>query len=813
MSLWSSLRFKMPTIVLLGVIPPMLGAIFYASYNADLRLREDAKENMASKAELLANTIYWWNQTNVLNLQQLSQLPDIVSMDAKRQKLILNNVVATNPNIYIATTVNIDGWNIARSDANKLIYYGDRPWFLRAKADKQISYQTLISRTILKPAICMGKAIHKKPSEIVGVLVLCTELSDLVRQIGHLQFGETGYAILVDQTGKILAHPNSALISGTELHNLNRYPPVKNILEGRDGFFSFVDYKDINWISYGINLDNGWKITIVQQEAEFLKNESEFNRLAYLVGLVALIAVCILTWLLANYLIYPITELTNAARSISKGQLDKKLEVKRRDELGILAQAFNLMASRLQTSFTELEHRVRRRTSELNKAKEESEQANQTKDRFLARISHELRSPLNTIISYAVILQKKSDLSYSSQTKLCDRAQSVKELNTIRESGIHLLNLVEDILDFSKAKAQKIELNPTYFDLQSFLDGIVAMVDLKAQEKQLLLEYEIENNLIENDLNVGIWADQKKLQQVLINLLNNAIKFTDQGQITLKVTVLKTSNTYDTNNSSLRRELRFEVIDTGVGISPKDLEKIFQPFEQVSNCEQKVNGTGLGLSISREIVAQMGGELKVDSKLGIGSIFWFDISFSGGNVFSETDHKPIILSLNSESNQKETSLSLNSETESETERNEGLPALLPNPSKSKILIVDDKEENYLMVSNILTPLGFEIFSAVNGKQGLDLAALVEPDLILLDLFMPVKTGFTLVRDLQKMPKFETIPVILFSSCNYESLQKANETYNCQGFLTKPIDEKKLLALLEELGMFSKPKSSIVRVSD
>lgn len=820
MSLWNSLRFKMPTIVLFGVIPPMLGAIFYASYRADIRLRQDAKQNIASQAELVANTILWWNQMNVLNLQQLSQLPDIVSMDAKRQKPILNNLVATNPQLYVASTVNLDGWNVARSDGSKSIYYGDRPWFLEAKVGKKISYQTLISRTLNKPAMCLGAPIQPKPSELAGVAMLCTQLTDLAAQLGKLQFGATGYTILVDQTGHVLAHPNSALISDRELHNLNRYPPVKHILEGREGFFTFTDYQDIGWVSHGISLENGWKITIVQQQAEFFKNEHEFKTLAFIVGLVAAISVSILTWLLANYLIQPISELTKAATAISKGKLGKRLDIKRHDEIGIMAKAFNLMASRLKTSFAELEYRVRKRTSELNKAKKEAEQANQTKDRFLARISHELRSPLNTIISYATILQKKPELmGYSTQTKLCDSSQKVRELNIIRESGIHLLNLVEDILDFSKAKAQKIELNPTCFDLQSFLNGILAMVDLKAQEKQLILEYEIENNLNKNNLNVRVWADQKKLQQVLINLLNNAIKFTNQGQITLKVTVLKTSNTHDANNSSLRQELRFEVIDTGVGISSKYLEKIFQPFEQVSTSEENINGTGLGLSISKEIVALLGSELKVDSKLGIGSIFWFDISLPGVKVTSETDQEPIFPSQISVNNPQETVPSLNLALDlKETvpslnvapELNEAFPPLSLNRLKSKILIVDDKEENYLMISNILTPLGFELFSAVNGKQALDVAALVEPDLILLDLFMPVKTGFTLVRDLQKMPQFETTPVILISSCNYQSLRKASNTYNCQGFLTKPIDEKKLLALLKELGMYSQPEDNVLK---
>ena len=778
MSLWNSLRFKMPAIVLIGIIPPMLGAIFYASYRADIQLRQDAKENIATQAELLQNTISWWNQMNVLNLKQLSRQPEILSMDAERQKLILSSLIETHPNLYLASTVNLNGLNMARSDGGKPIYYGDRSWFLQAKVGKEISYQTLISRSIMKPAICMGTPIRQQPSEIVGVAMLCSELSALAEQIGQLQFGETGYAILVDRTGKVLAHPNSALLSGTRLHDLSQYPPIKNVMEGREGFFTFTDDRDTSWVSYGTSLENGWKIAIIQQETEFLKSEREFQTSAYSVSLVAAIAVSILTWLLANYLIRPIGQLTTAAKSISEENLDKTVEVKRRDELGILATSFNQMAGRLKISFEDLEHRVRERTAELSKLKDAAENANQAKDRFLACISHELRSPLSTIISYASILQKKLDLKDAD-------TESEQGLETIRASGIHLLNLIEDILDFSKAKAGKIELHPTHLNWQSFLSEIVEIVKLTAREKQLQLECITEGNLTQN-----VWVDRKRLKQVLINLLNNAIKFTEQGKVTLKVTVIESTELYDFNKSYPQQKFRFEIIDTGIGISSYYLEKIFQPFEQSIDSEQKMSGTGLGLPISKQIVEMMGGRLRVKSKPRVGSTFWFDISLPLAEIDS-----------NFAGNTDNTNVDIYSETTAKR----AVKALPSASYKPKILVVDDREENYILVSSILAPLGFEVMTAVNGLQALDIVAFFQPDLILLDLYMPIKTGFTLIRDLQKMPQFEVVPIILFSSCNYETLQEASQRYGCQGFLTKPIDEKQLLALLNRLGLFSFPE--------
>ena len=751
----NSLRFKIPGTVLLGTVPPMLFAFLFAIYHAEIKLNQDARENMAFKAEILANTVSWWNQMNVSTLKQLSQQSDILSMDSERQKLALKNLLKSNPNLYLASTTNLDGLNVARSDGNKPVDYGDRPWFLGAKAGKDITYQTLISRTIKKPAVCLGAPILQAASEIAGVVMLCTELSALAKQIGQLQFGQTGYALLVDRTGNILAHPNSAMLSGERLENLSQYPPITNILEGRSGFFSFKNKQDIDWVSYGLSLENGWKVAIIQEKAEFLKNERELHNVIYIIVAVLVATVITLTWLLANHLIRPISQLTTAAKVIANGKLNRKVEIERRDELGILATSFNQMANRLTTSFTDLEQRVRKRTAELNTAKEMAENANQTKDKFLAQISHELRSPLNTIITYGTILQEKPHL----------KTNLVKGLRVIRESGIYLLNLIEDILDFSKLKVSKIELNPTYIHWQSFLDRIVDMVEIPAREKQLPFESEIVGNV-----ETSIWADEKRLRQVLLNLLNNAVKFTDRGKVTLRVRVLKTTGKAIANSPYSQQKLRFEVIDTGIGISSEHLEKIFQPFEQVSFSERKADGMGLGLAISKQIVERMGSQLKVKSQLGMGSRFWFDLNLPVKQILREVKD------------------------------NGAVTALSPDTWKNKILIVDDKEENHLVLNSILKPLGFRIVSVYNGQQALEIATSWQPDLILLDLYMPIKTGFTLYRELRKIPKFETIPIILISASSYEILQKSSQHLGCEAFLTKPIDEHKLLALLKEFGM-------------
>lgn len=219
-------------------------------------------------------------------------------------------------------------------------------------------------------------------------------------------------------------------------------------------------------------------------------------------------------------------------------------------------------------------------------------------------MSHELRTPLNGILGYAQILVRNKGLS----------SQQAEGLNIIQQSGDHLLTLINDILDLSKIEARKMELYAAAFQLPNFLESIAGITSMRAQEKDVTFVYEHKNTLPS-----GVEADEKRLRQILINLLGNAVKFTDDGQVTLIVSVLN-----DTQQTP--KQIRFEVIDTGVGMTPEQLEKIFLPFEQVGDIDSRAAGTGLGLAISRQLVELMDSELHVKSELEKGSTFWFDLS-------------------------------------------------------------------------------------------------------------------------------------------------------------------------------------------
>lgn len=745
LSVFKSLQFRMPLLVLSGIIPLIAVASFYATRSAARQLNQEALENISLKSTLLGENIENWNESNVLALLNLSRQPDILSANPKTQEPVLAAIINTYQHFYLAHTMNLQGWNIARSDGDKPKYYGDRSYFKNALAGNTISYQSIISRTTQEPALCMSTPTLKQ-SQIVGVTSTCTNLNALTKQVGKLRFGETGYAFLVDQNANLLAHPNRELLSGSELTNLSQYPPVKNILNNSTGnYFPFTDSNNVKWISHSSRLNNGWAVVILQEEWEFLANKIEFQNLALLISFVVIFGTSVLTFFLANRLIRPIRDLSNAAITISKGHLDQKVNIKREDELGILASSFNHMASQLKKSFEELQQTF----TKLEKAKEEAISANLAKDQFLANISHEFRTPLNSVLGYAKLLQLDDSLGY----------HQIEQLTTIQQSGTYLLTLINDILDLSKSKAGNMTLHLKEFDLLSTLNVIVRIVESEAQYKGLQIKTKF------NNLPSTIRADQKRLTQILINLLNNAIKFTPKGQILFKVSLIETIKKA---NTPLKQKIRFEVIDTGIGISQPQLKTIFQPFEQVGEMESRYLGTGLGLSISKQFVELMGGELKVKSQEGKGSNFWFELVFEqeSQESINNVDRQP----------------------------NLGLQSISGYKGKKrKLLVVDDKQENRLLLTNMLEAVGFEVLMAENGEKMFDILEKEQADLIFLDLLMPVKTGFTAARQLQQEPKFKDIPVIVLSACSITS--EMRQYLKCDAFLNKPFEEEELFKLL------------------
>ena len=750
--LFKSLRFKMPAVVLLGVVPLMSVAILVASNRGTQAIRKEAEENLALKADLLSEVVSRWNEMNVLALENLSEQPDILNMNPNRQKPLLANLVDNYEHFYLAMTVKLDGYNLARSDNfQSSKYYGDRNYFKAALQGQKISYQTLIGRTNKRLALCMSAPLEGQ-QQIVGVTVICTDLKAVAEQVGKLRFGETGYAFVVDSNGNVLAHPNPKYISGSSLQNFSNYPPVKNIQKGSNQRLTFVDDLEIKWFSYSKRLNNGWTVVVLQQEQEFLSNERQFRTIAFIIAATAILGTIAVTFIIANRLIEPISDLTSAATKISDGQLEQNIAIKREDELGILAQSFNDMANRLSKFFDILKKQIDQRSLEAEQAKQATEVANKNREKLLSNISGELQISLKTILDFTKILENDHNLL----------SRQIQILDIIEQNGTYLLTLINDILDFSTTDTLGIKLETKDLHLKSFLDGIIVTIQPWITDKSLQIKSQIDPNLP-----VRIQADEKRLRQILINLLSNAIKFTFQGGVKFKISLVEAAQSTAIDLEGLKK-LRFEVIDTGVGISPDRLKKLFLPLEESEAIKNQSIIEGFSLTISRQLVNLMGGKLKAKSELGVGSTFWFDLIFPVTQI-DESEGKNYL--------QKQAIIGYKGK-------------------KRKILIAEDKEKDRSLILNILKPLGFETIIANDGRQMLEIAANIKPDLIMFNLYMPVKSGFTSAKELGKIPELKRVPIIVLSS-NNSMTEKFCKYLGCQGHLKKPIDRDELLAILKQ----------------
>jgi signal transduction histidine kinase/CheY-like chemotaxis protein len=478
-----------------------------------------------------------------------------------------------------------------------------------------------------------------------------------------------------------------------------------------------------------------------------------FTNLAIALSIAALFVLAIR--LLASHLTRPLTALANAMGRAEHGD-SQVLADTSAGTLDVIqmARAFNRMVVAQRGREDELRHHreqlevaVRQRTAELQVAKEHAESANAAKSEFLARMSHELRTPLNAVIGYAQILKMDGGLTSRQRAGL----------DNIQAGGEHLLTLIVDILDLARIEAGRIELFPAAVQLKALLGSVSDIVRLRAEEKGLLF-----NVVIGEGLPTTVVADEKRLRQVLINLLGNATKFTDAGHVTLRVDRLEAP----TEAGAMR--VRFAVSDSGVGIEPEALPRLFRPFEQAGEAHRRAAGTGLGLSISRQLVELMGGHLQVHSEPGAGSLFWFELALApAGEDREPASHttQPAVPSYGGD--------------------------------RRRILVVDDVQINRSMLCQLLHQLGFETHEAADGVQALAEVQRVEPDIVLMDIRMPGMDGLEATSQLRNAPRTAGLPVIMVSANAGPEDERSGLAAGAVAFLPKPVDRTRLITLLTE----------------
>jgi PAS domain S-box-containing protein len=433
---------------------------------------------------------------------------------------------------------------------------------------------------------------------------------------------------------------------------------------------------------------------------------------------------------------------TQAAIAIRNARLYEKLQQELRERTQMEAELQH--AKDLAVEAQQRAEAARQATEQALRA---AECANQAKSEFLANMSHELRTPLHSILGYAQILQRSDGVS--------DEQREMAEI--MARSGEHLLTMINHILDLSRIEAGKLEVITTHFALEGLIATVIDIARVQAEQKHLRLDY-----TLPDALRITVAGDETRLRQILLNLLGNAVKFTPEGQVTVHVAQVKgTSATVPGNASPLL--IRFEITDTGIGIPRDQLHEIFEPFRQLKDTGLSTKGMGLGLAISRQLVRMMGSELHVKSGLNRGSTFWFDLLLP--RVAAALTASPP-------------------------------PILNYDGPRRRILVADDAPDNRSVLRQMLTPLGFEVTEAADGREALGLAEAQAPDMIFMDLVMPVLDGFEAMRQLQAHPRCRQIPIVAVSANAFEEARQQSADAGCAAFLTKPVHLDDVVDILQ-----------------
>ena len=546
---------------------------------------------------------------------------------------------------------------------------------------------------------------------------------------------QPSFQLLADNTYKrisINTIENKAILDAYE--NYKKTDENKVIEKTDDGnlHIKLTEYKQ-----EGID----WLIITAIPENQFTAEINQNIRTAILLSLLALLLSIIIYKKITDVILMPINNLIDVAENFSKGKLHQRAKIYKNDEIGKLSRVFNIMAEELDKHINHLEEKVKERTSEIEKtnielkyAKIEADKANDAKSEFLANMSHEIRTPLNAVIGISELL---------SNTIEDEKQQNY--MKTINNAGNSLLLIINDILDLSKIESGKMELNFKPIKLHSIFKEIETIFMQEVHRKEIEFFVEIPNHIPEM-----ILFDEVRIRQILLNLIGNAVKFTENGYVKLSIQA-----TPSIKHNHV--DLHLSIEDTGIGIPENEKERIFQAFTQISGQSiKKYGGTGLGLSITKKLVEMMNGKISLESEVGKGSLFLLE--------FANVQIVDVQL--------------LPEETESSyywKYKHLG----------TTILVVDDNESHRIFLKELLSSIGIRVLQAESGCEAIKVCELEKPDLIISELVMPLMDGMDLFTKLKQNPLTSGIPIIALSS-------DLPETSKFDGYLNKPVNIDQLL---------------------
>ncbi|WPF90359.1 ATP-binding protein [Cyanobacterium aponinum AL20118] len=725
---------------------------------------------------------YLWYQINQFPhigfIGYATETGNLIGVERLDDKEIEINIM-DNSSPYNLRIYNLDqkGNKIAQKTVIPNFINQQRPWYQKAVEAREATWSDVfIYQGTPRLAISAVVPIYNQENQLEGVLFSDLLLSLISNFLKDLSVSKTGEIIIVDDNNYLVASSleKPFIITNPDAKKIEQQPErislensqhekIRQLSTNINKKFSSLNnlkesqfwqvkldnqYYFIQAFPYNNYLTKPWYILILIPKQDLVGDIEANTKLTIIIWFFILLIALFLALWTTNYITKPILLLDRALSNFQKGNHQSPIILKRRDELGHLAIAFNEMTSEIQELVQNLEEKVKDRTKELSEAKDKAEVANQAKSEFLANMSHELRTPLNAILGFAQIMRKSPTLPEEHQ----------ESIEIINRSGEHLLTLINNILDLSKIEAGKITLNKENIDLYKLLDEIEDIFKYKAEKKGIHLIFEKLDNLPQ-----FIKTDAPKLRQIIINLVSNAIKFTEEGGVSLQGTINKL------NNNEKKVELLFIIRDTGKGIKHQELSTLFQPFTQTKSGKEVNEGTGLGLSISKKFVELMGGNIKVSSEENVGTIFSFTV---------QTEIIP----------------------DYEVKSNQIMPQVVgieTNEKTYKILIVDDKEINCQLLVKLLKPFGFELKEANNGKQAVKIWEKWQPHLIFMDMRMPVMDGYEATKIIKGTTKGNATAIIAVTASVLEEEKAIILSAGCDDFVRKPFRQETIFSMLSK----------------